>query len=318
MSGKVSIRWTTDAQLSSIQAARVVATGSVCADRKTEQALATPITEINNRLLSASLDIGQFWQSLMNESVFDFGEQRACEIALMHSGCSELQLEQIANVIVNRLGESRMAFQGRFPKLVEQLDLRGRPIREHWDTVGPGLLGSIAKQIWANSPPADWWPTKVNGVLVQPMRGGDGGIDVESCKFWIEALLTNVDPQVPEVLRVAWLVTQLAIEIHTQERSSENSGSIPWAIGTVPLVLTAAKDLEILRGDELPIESAMQLWGLGDHNVAKIVSQWWQQQQKSPTPMPVGLKQLDQMLIPSRQPKTGLSEQEIDLSQLDF
>lgn len=286
-------------------------------DRKTEQSLATPVTEINNRLLSASLDIGQFWQSLVAESAFEPGEQRACEIALMQSGCSELQLEQTASLIVNRLGESRMAFKSRFPKLTEQLELRGRPIRDHWGTVGPGLLNNIAKQIWDDSPPGDWWPPKINGVLVQPMRGGDGGVDVESRKFWIEALLTNADPQVPEVLRVAWLVTQLAIEIHTRERSSESSGSMPWTIGIVPLVLVAGQHLEIIKEGALPIESTMQLWGLADHHVAQIVSRWWQQWQQDPTPMPVGLKQLDKMLQPTRQPKATQLDQGIDLTQFD-
>ncbi|NNE00515.1 MAG: hypothetical protein HKN47_24635 [Pirellulaceae bacterium] len=321
MSGKVSIRWSSDAALSAVHAAHVVATGGFCTDQKTEQALVESVTDINNRLLSASLDIGTFWLRLLSETAFDPTNTRTCEIALLDSGCSKLQLEQTASVISNRLSDSRLAFQRRFPKLTEQLALRGRPIRDLWDTVGPGLLSNIAKQIWVGSPPNDWWPPRVDAVLVQPMRGGDGGFDSAAHKFWIEAVLTDSDPDVPEVLRVAWLVTQLAVETQTLERSSERtserSGTLPWSIGSVPLVLSAGKYLDLVKGPELPIQAALQHWRLGDANTAAVVTRWWQAWQKDPTPMPVGLKHLDKLLGPARDSSPGRVDAGIDLTEFD-
>ncbi len=320
MAAKVKIRWQADPQLSGLQAAYIVATGAACADHKTEVALLQPITEINSRLVSASLDIGKFWQQLLAEYVFDSSQSKACEIALTIAGCSELQLEQTARVVENRLSECRIAFQKRFPKLEQQLDLRGRPIRDQWETFGPGLLSQIAKMIWIESPPADWWPARVDGLLVQPMRGGDGGFDGEASKFWIEALLTDADPAVPEVLRVAWLLTQLAVQTHTRERSSEIAESLPWEIASVPLVLRAGRELEIIKTDTLPIATAMQLWNLGSDREVKIVQQWWRERQSSSAAMPVDLKRLQGMLQPARTQDAAAENEPdagIDLSQFD-
>lgn len=315
MAGKVSLRWNTQSPLSAIHAAHVVATGAVCNDRKTEQSLAGPVTEINNRLLSASLDIAEFWQQLLSETLCSTPIEQACMVALSAAGCSELQVEQIASVILNRLSESRIAFQNRFPKLPEQLELRGRPIRDQWETYGPGLLANIAKRIWIDSPPADWWPKRVEAILVQPMRGGDGGYDAESRRIWTEAVLTDVDPTVPEVLRLAYLITQLAIDIHTRERSTEGISSLPWSTGMIPLVLAAGIELEIVRSRDLPIDTAMQLWSVGKIGAARIVNSWWNDHQSKPAPMPVALKllskQLDQLSAPTP------TEFGIDLTDFD-
>ncbi len=172
-----------------------------------------------------------FWERLFAEYAIDPGNARACEIALIDAGCSELQLEQTAGAISNRLGECRLAFQRRFPKLSEQLELRGKPLKDRWNEVGLFLLSDIAHQIWREQPPEDWWPSRIDGLLVQPMRGGDGNYDTESRKFWVEAVLTDIDPTVPEVLRVAWLLTQIAIEIQMREKSSETVTGMPWALG---------------------------------------------------------------------------------------
>ena len=317
MAAKLSIRWSVDADLSFLHAAEVVASGGLCSDRKTEQALAGPVTEINSRLLSASLDMGAFWQRLLDERLSDPNHPNACSIALLDAGCSELQVEQTASVITNRLSEARMAFQRRFPKLAEQLDLRGRPIRTQWDTYGPGLLNNIALQIWSDSPPADWWPTRIDGLLIQPMRGGDGGYESNLRKFWIEAMLTDADQSVPEVLRVAWLVTQLAVEVHTRERSSESPSSLPWEIGCVPMVLSAGRELDLVKGDTLPLEAALRLWNLGTSETSGVLLEWWEQARASSSPIPVSLKQLDQMLEPVRAAQTRNIDAGIDLTDFD-
>ncbi|QDT09249.1 hypothetical protein [Planctomycetes bacterium K23_9] len=315
MAGKVSIRWQTDSPLSAIHAAHAVATGAVCNDRKTEQALAGPISDINNRLLSASLDISMFWQRLLSETLYQSPPEQACLIALTASGCSELQVEQIARVIVNRLGESRMAFQGRFPKLSDQLQLRGRPMRDQWETYGTGLLAAIAKLIWIDSPPTDWWPRRVDALLVQPMRGGAGGYDAETSRIWIEAVLTDVDPAVPEVLRLAYLITQLAIDTHTLERTTDGITSLPWSIATISITLAAAADLGLINSSQNATETAMRLWGVGQIGAAKVVDEWWRNQVAHPVAMPMALKQLGKQLQPLKaQPSADVG---IDLTDFD-
>lgn len=294
MAQKVNIRWSADVELSAAHAAYVVARGLPCTDPKTEQLLVGPVTEINNRLLSASIDVAAFWQRYVLETLNDSELSRACMLSLLTAGCSELQVEQTSKAVANRLGDARRAFFQRFPKLSQQLELRARPLRDRWDTFGPGLLREVERQVWASSPPDDWWPPRLSVALVQPVRGGDGGYDPDGAKIWIEAMLTDVDPKVPEVLRIAWLITRMAIEIHTRERSADQPLARPWTLVSVPLVLTAAANLELTSRDGLPVRRAMELWQKSDVDVAETLSEWWSHW--TDAALPVALKELDQML----------------------
>ena len=297
MSAIPTIRWSASTKLSEIHAARTVAMGRTLTDRKMEQALALPATEINQRLLSASVDVNAFWQRLFDETALDGENAQACEIALVAAGCSELQSEQTSQAIRNRLGECRIAFHRLYPKLAQQLALRSRPLCQRWEMIGPGMLAGVTKRIWGGVAPHDWWPPRVEGLLVQPIRGGDGGYDPHATQFWMEAMLTDADPTVPEVLRVAWLVTRLVTEIHTREKSSAESVSLPWGIGSVPFVLSTAVELDLIAESSLPIARAVEIWHLGDAGVGRTTEAWWDQWHESKTPLPVALADLRQRLM---------------------
>jgi hypothetical protein len=132
--------------------------------------------------------------------------------------------------------------------------------------------------------------------MVQPMRGGDGGYDLERSKLWMEAVLADVDPEVPEILRMVWLITRMAIEAYVRDKSTDQSLATPWSLVSVPLVLSAGRELELIRAEELPICRAMELWRFGDVAAAETLSQWWNLFQSSNQPLPAALKVLDQML----------------------
>lgn len=292
MASKVHIRWQSHPELSAAHAAYVVASQSGCTDSKAEQLLIDPVTNVNNRLLSSSMDVGEFWRTYLLQVLLGNEQEQACATALATAGCSELQLDQTCKSILGQLKDARGLFMRRFPKLTEQLELRSRPLKDKWDTFGPGLLRDVGRQIWDQNPPSDWWRSPVTGYLVQPMRGGDGGYDSSSGRFWIEAMLTDVDMQVPEVLRAAWLITRMSIESYTREKSGEVTLAMPWRLVAIPLVLTAAQNLEILRGPELPIARAMQLWEHSDSRLAETIGQWWSEHRRNRTPLPAALKVL--------------------------
>ena len=298
------IQWVPHPELSAAHAAYVVATGARCIDDKAEQVLVQPVTELNNRLLASSIDVGQFWRQYLLEIMADAGMQQACETALLSAGGSELQVEQTSAAIVRRLADARIAFLGRYPKLAEQLDLRARPLRERWETYGPGLLREIGKQVWGDSPPDDWWSPQVTALTVQPIRGGDGGCDASQSRFWFEAMLTDVDPHVPEILRIVWLVTRIAIESHVRHSSDDLRLMMPWSLASVPLVLSSALTLELIHGDSLPISQAMELWKFGDGRTAETVSVWWDEQRQQSGPLPAKLRELKDRLVGTTGPQS--------------
>ena len=307
MAGKTRIQWVSHPKLSAAHAAYLVATRAQCNDQKTEQSLIQPVTEVNNRLFASAIDVSQFWQQYLLQILSDVPMEQACGVALLSAGANEMQVDQIAKAIVNRLADARLAFNHRYPKLAEQLDLRARPLRERWETYGPGLLNHVGKQIWGDSPPEEWWIPNVTALMVQPIRGGDGGCDASSARLWLEAMLTDVDQRVPEALRVAWLVTTMAIDNYARKTSRDLRLMRPWSLVSVPLVLSAGRELELVRGDELPIGEAMKLWHFGDDQVAETVSQWWKGQADSTAPMPARLKRLNE-LLPERSTRVDVED----------
>lgn len=296
MAGPITVRWVSRPDLSVAQAAYVVATGAKCVDGKTEQRLIDSVTSINTRLISGSIDASQFWTRYRSEMVGSDDVQRGCASALLAAGCSEFQVEQTSKAIASLLSECRIEFVDRFPKLADQLTLRGRPLKDGWDTFGAGLLNEIARRIWGDQKPKRWWPARVDGMLIQPMRGGDGGIQPDAKAFWIEAMLTNVDPGVPELLRIAFLLTWLASESQPARQTPDAALSRAWQLATVPVVLAAGQELEQIRAPELPIARALELWLSVDKTVADKVVFWWQQHGEKMTALPVAVHDLARML----------------------
>lgn len=292
----MKLHWRSDPELSAARAAFVVATGMPCIDHKTEQSLVATVNEINHRLLSASIENGRFWTSYLDRCVAGDVPGIAVAVSLVRSGCNEMQVDQIAKAIISRLNDARQLFFERFPKLDEQLPLRIQPLRQRWDAIGPGLIREIERQVWQNSPPSDWWPPAVTVSAVQPLTGGGGGFDPDADSIWIEAMLTDSDPAIPEVLRVVWLVTSLAIETHIRSRTGQRMISTAWSLVSVPLVLSAASHLEMFPPGNLPIGRAADLWHGVSPKTIRILEQWWQQFAGSSIPLPIALKQLEDSL----------------------
>ncbi|MEE2936598.1 MAG: hypothetical protein VYA84_11445 [Planctomycetota bacterium] len=275
--------------MSAAHAAHIVAIGAAFADPKTEQLLVEPVTEINNRMVASSLDVAAFWQRYLREVMIDTEQSVACAEALLAAGCSELQLEQISRAVRGRLVDARSLFLKKFPKLVDQLQLRSRPIRDQWDTFGTGLLREVGQQIWGEQPPKRWSPTRIDALVVQPIRGGDGGYDTERKRIWVEAMLTDADPRIPEIMRVAWLITRLTIDAYIRDEADDAlAGS--WSLISLPLVLEAGRELEILREPELPICQAANLWRFCDESTARTLQRWWEQYRDTSMPLPAALK----------------------------
>ncbi len=63
--------------------------------------------------------------------------------------------------------------------------------------------------------------------MLSPYCGGDGELDVNSNRLWMEAVLANPVPQLPEVLRLTWLVARLGM-VSALSAGTEDSHGDPW------------------------------------------------------------------------------------------
>jgi hypothetical protein len=295
------IRWEIGDKLSPLHAARCWAAGAPGIDSGLVAKIAEPLAELTKRLAASELDLELFWSRLIVASASGSSDQDACRTALNAAGIGELGLDACASAVLTCLADTRLAYQERFPKSTQQLSLRARPIREQWDGYGAGLLRRIAKKTHES-----FIPKSAVCVLLSPYRGGDGDCDSTSSTLWIEAVLTNPVPSVPEVLRLTWLLTRIgmsAMVLPTEvvgENEDRERASMVVALAGLPVVLDAACYLEMTQSPAVTaglIDSAMQAWfGPMEPAVVEILDKWWSQSEELQPPFPVALKALDRML----------------------
>ena len=283
----------TDPDLSLLHAVSTVGLGLSTIDEKLTAAIRAPVQQINDRLDISELDTWQFWHALVTAPTSD--DPARVEHALLRAGCSELAIDSIAPAVLGRLTDARLAFRGRFPKLAEQLPLRAGPLRDLWDSSGPGLLREIGRRTIATL-----IPPKTTLLLVQPIRGGDGGLLDRSDTVWVEAVLAHPETTIPETLRIAWLVARKGID-RIESNRWVASDRLPHvaAMALVPIVLAAGEELGLTTSTDSQIDRALDLWHLdGAHAKLPVepLLRWWSQMRDDQLPLPVALKALDKML----------------------
>jgi hypothetical protein len=284
-------------------------------DEAITKGISVPMLHLNHRLAGMDINPVIFWPKLISIAAAGESDVDACRAALLSAGCSILSIDGPAAALASCFADVRAVYQERYPKLADQLVLRGRPIREQWDGYSAGLLKRISKLTHPT-----FLPKSVHAVLLSPYRGGDGGVDASSGRIWIEALLTNAFPEIPEVLRAVWLVAQVGL-IEGLSGGTEDSQGDPWvpisrlprvaALAMMPLTLEAACHLEMIPGpaDQLSrmFPLAAQAWRIPvDDQVLDVLENWWRQFQDLQTPPPVTLKALDRMLHAGVDSASGL------------
>ncbi len=300
------LKWLPGDRLTVVHSARNYLMGLPSVDPTIHEVLADSVGDLYDRLLAAEIDMAVFWKRLLGAVAAGDDDQAACTRALLASGCSPLASDQVASAIVSRLTDIRLGYQQRQPKLVEQLTLRGRPLREQWDGYGGGLTKRISKLTHES-----FVPKSATVWLLAPYCGGDGDLDADSGRLWMEAVLTNPVPQLPEVLRLTWLVAKLGL-MQALASAKDDSQGDPWVaplrlprvaeLATIAFTLEAAAYLELAPVQDHNwaewFDLAAKVWRvpLDDHSRDTMLH-WWKQYLDLRTSPAVAFKALDRMLL---------------------
>jgi len=182
------------------------------------------------------------------------------------------------------------------PKLLEQLQLRARPLQEQWMGYGRGLMAHV-RRLTEES----WLVPEAEAILVQPVMGGAGQAYPTLNRFSIEAVLTNPLPELPEVVRVAWFASQLQADLpkFVEEISPGRAESIV-ALASLVAVLAAAEVMELSRCNESTIQLAIENWQIAIpalDDVTSVLIPWWETYLQTRPPWSIALRALDKMLI---------------------
>jgi hypothetical protein len=107
-------------------------------------------------------------------------------------------------------------------------------------------------------------------------------------------------PQLPEVVRVGWLISQLNLELPRFQGDLQRERAIElgrWAM--LPAALAAAEELELAKLDEANLRLAVKAWRIPVPRSAAFIHDlmsWWATYQADRPPWNVAITALDMLI----------------------
>lgn len=291
--------WNSNASASALHAAEAVCRFEQwIADQRTAESIRDYALRLGHWIdRNCGHDVPNTWGTLIAyaseiESNFELASV-VCRKRL--PGASEAVITQLSGAIT----DIEAAYRNLFPKLIEQLQLRSRPLQDQWLGFGSGLFAHIGRLT-----DKELFVPEAKVILVHPVLGGYGYAHLEQNLARIEAVLTNPLVELPEVVRLAWVLAQLQLDL-----PKHNEFLAPGVLHRIaplvmlPPVLAAAEVLELSKCDEAMTELAIENWHIpipaeveSNQNIASVLMDWWETYLQTRPAWPTAMLALSKML----------------------
>ncbi len=248
------LQWQTNPRATILHALQLLADEAALIDHSIVSTLAPWGSTVRDLHLSE-----RFWIELLSTVSDEAAMDSLIEKAAVRSE-SKCVSSEVANVF--QTAETKILSSNL--DVAEELRLRLRPLREIWEASGPGMLFQIKRWTKQSIPPQ----LQVDGLL--PICGGFGQAFPDSGRVQIELVLANPTAEVPEVVRLAWLVAQLSIP--------NNTDSLADRLALVPCCLASAEQLGIAQCQVSSLITSLQQWQIFDTCADKLgetLYRWW-------------------------------------------
>lgn len=286
----MEIRWRTSVSASCFHAAECLRRGEPLVDAALAEALREPATTLTFELEEAGAPVGRLLDQLAPLSA-QLESNRELAAAALVKTLGAARAAEFQEPLAGRIADLESAFARTAPQAADELPLRVEPIRMQFEAHGPGLLHMLAR---LTEP--ELLAERAEVVLVQPICGGGGRAFRAYNLVLFEALLTDARPELPETLRLAWLLMQLQLDLpryHDRLSHAQLDAVAPAAL--TPAVLSAAQEIGLARCDEETVDAALAAWRVAGPVSAGELLTWWDECQASRPPWPVALVALEQM-----------------------
>jgi hypothetical protein len=285
-------RWIVSTSASSLHGAAAMLAGSELVDKKVSEALAGEVQGLGGDLAAVGLAPSRFFEHAIALAVrFDVPLRWAEVVIAKTFGPNHPTADLLAARFARRLIALEAALQQANPRALEELELRSEPLREQWAARGPGLLASVARQT-----AADLVVDEADVILVHPALGGGGSAHPLYNSVCIEAVLANPLAELPEVVRLGWLLAQLNLDLPKyQEHLPGGAARDVGRLAMIPPVLAAAEEVELARFDDQTLATALAAWNAPAVEPGKLLA-WWETYRATNPDWAVALGALERML----------------------
>ncbi len=288
------LRWLPSHSASALHAALAIAREQTLVDAELAAVLTQPTNELRQEMASAGLPVARYWRMLCSlATTFDNNRQLA-KMALYRT-LGHASAQELSERLGGRISDLEAALLRYKPDIVDELSLRGRPLREQWEARGPGMLHEIF-----TATDARLEVDVADVVLVLPALGGGGEAQLHNNSVRMEAVLTNPHPQLPETVRLAWMLSQLHLDLPfiTEGIAPERLPMLA-ALAMIPPALSAAQQVDLVKMNDDLVRFAIDAWRVPvppTIDAVDVVMRWWDAYELSRPPLEVAFRALDEMV----------------------
>lgn len=290
-----TLRWVPSPLVSCLHAAELVSRQALAPTAANYESFAR---EVNNWLavVDTSIDSrANFWRHLLPLAAQSKSRRELIDVLLRKTGTSGQDRDRAVEQILAPLIAVEAAYQEIHPKLADELENRILPIQQQWEARGPGLWFSLKRQV-----PEEILVDSADVVLVHPECGGGGRPHLLYNSVRLEGVLYHPHPELPEPVRLAWLLAQLEMDrpVISETVNRDRLETIA-GLALLPPILEAAYQAELVAPPEESMPTALRLWNLlpaGSSLDANTLAAWWQAKTSRDTPWHVALAALDRMV----------------------
>lgn len=288
--------WTHGCSSSACYAASAICRGLPIVDARLSEQVTDAARELEREISALRLPASRFWKHLLAFSHQFDSNQELARLALRKTVGPQADASGAVARLAGRIADLEAALLAAVPRLNEELAHRSRPIQQHWEARGPGLLRAAAlltdERLFAD---------RANVALVFPAVGGGGTAYLLTNTVHLEGVLTNVMAELPEVLRLGWLLSQLQLDLPSlsEQISGERLEQVA-PLAMLPPILQAAETVELGTFSNETMACALAGWRVThapDHDLAGLLLDWWATYLDTKPGWSIALAALDQMLL---------------------
>ena len=287
----MDVRWLVSTSAAAIYSGEAALTSQATSSPAAVKAAAE---QLNSGFLAAGLPADRGWREMAALAAGIENNRQLATLVwkkLIGGEPSSLETERIAG----RIADLEAAAKQHAPDLLNELELRSGPIRSQWEARGPGMLNFVSSRISDQliAPRADV-------LMVPPVHSGGGWAAMPYNVVAFEAVLANPREELPEAIRLAWLLLQLNMDLPIISEPLHRDRLARVApLAAIPLAVHAGQFVELVPETGPALLLAVESWTDEPQaaRTAATLDDWWQTLVSGSQSFSTALLALDRMLV---------------------
>ncbi len=288
------LRWIAGQSASCLHATEALRRGRPLIDARMAASVTEPARELLRQVEACGLPEEKFFYHLVPLSAGIESNRELAQTALRKTIGSGPRAESMIGSLAGWIGDVEVAVRRDLPGMVDELLDMVRPLESEWSKLGKAILGRVGQLTDERLIAA-----RADVIVVYPATGSGWQAHLDYNSVRVEPVPIDSSDELPQVVRLAWLLAQLNVDLPVfSERIPGGHRPPIAALAMLPAALSAAAGLELASCDLPTIRTAIENWQIevaSEHDTAETVFDWWETYQASKPPTSVALAALHQM-----------------------